>query len=158
MNAKMADLRACFEKMGYTEIRTVLSSGNVVFSGPKQEERNVAKTIESGLETYLPRSFPVIVRTTDHLRALIATDPYAGHSLSAKAKRVVTFLSQAPGKGLSLPIGRDGASILAIMGSEVFTAYVPNTRGPVFMALIEKTFGKNVTTRTWATVTKCAAA
>jgi hypothetical protein len=43
-------------------------------------------------------------------------------------------------------------------GREVFTAYVPSPRGPVFMTLIEKTFGRNVTTRTWDTVRKGAAA
>ena len=51
-----------------------------------------------------------------------------------------------------------GARILGINGREIFTAYVPSPRGPVFMALIEKTFGKDVTTRTWDTVKKCAAA
>jgi hypothetical protein len=35
---------------------------------------------------------------------------------------------------------------------------LPTPRGPVFMALIEKTFGTNVTTRTWNTVRKCAQA
>ena len=34
--------------------------------------------------------------------------------------------------------------------------YLPNPKGPVFMTLIEKTFGKAVTTRTWETVTKVA--
>jgi uncharacterized protein (DUF1697 family) len=52
----------------------------------------------------------------------------------------------------------DDASILAIEGSEIFSAYIPSPRGPVFMTLIEKTFGTNVTTRTWDTVKKCAAA
>ena len=43
-------------------------------------------------------------------------------------------------------------------GREIFSAYVPSPRGPVFMTLIEKTFGTGVTTRTWDTVKKCAAA
>ena len=43
-------------------------------------------------------------------------------------------------------------------GCEIFTAYVPSPSGPVFMRLIEKTFGTGVTTRTWDTVKKCAAA
>jgi hypothetical protein len=43
-------------------------------------------------------------------------------------------------------------------GAEVFSAYLPNPRGPLFMQLIERTFGKNVTTRTWDTVRKVAAA
>jgi uncharacterized protein (DUF1697 family) len=31
MNAKMAELKRCFEGAGYTDVKTVLSSGNVVF-------------------------------------------------------------------------------------------------------------------------------
>jgi hypothetical protein len=32
MNAKMAELRRCFETAGFTDVRTVLSSGNVQIS------------------------------------------------------------------------------------------------------------------------------
>ncbi len=39
---------------------------------------------------------------------------------------------------------------------EVFSACVPGPRGPVFMTLIEKTFGREVTTRTWDTVVRVA--
>ena len=39
---------------------------------------------------------------------------------------------------------------------EVFSAYVPSPRGPVFMTLIQETFGKEQTTRTWDTVSKVA--
>lgn len=39
---------------------------------------------------------------------------------------------------------------------EVFTAYVTGPRGPVFMSFIEKTLGKDVTTRTWDMLTKVA--
>ncbi len=38
----------------------------------------------------------------------------------------------------------------------MFSAYLPSPKGPVFMTLIEKTFGKEVTTRTWDTVRKLA--
>jgi hypothetical protein len=33
---------------------------------------------------------------------------------------------------------------------------VPSPRGPVFMGLIERTFGKNITTRAWDTIKKVA--
>jgi hypothetical protein len=57
-----------------------------------------------------------------------------------------------------LPIARDGARILALDGLQAFSAYVPGPKGPVFMALIERTFGRDVTTRTWETVRKVCAA
>src|SRR5207253_11486494 len=55
---------------------------------------------------------------------------------------------------LQLPIERDGARILCMTGREVFSAYLPTPKGPVFMVLLEKTFGKEVTTRTGETVAK----
>ena len=106
----------------------------------------------------LGRSFPTIVRRTDFLQRLIDADLFAQHDLPANAKRVVTFLRKPHGARLSLPIERDGATILAVEGGEVFTAYVPSSKGPVFMTLIETTFGKDLTTRTWDTVRKCARA
>lgn len=157
-NARMADLKACFEAMGFADVRTVLSSGNVVFTGPETTEPALIEAIESGMARTLPRSFPVVVRTTDHLRALVKADAFARFRLSPEAKRVVTFLGQPHRQNLSLPIEHDGATILAVNAREVFTAYIPNDRGPVFMTLIEKTFGRSVTTRTWDTVRKCAVA
>ena len=41
---------------------------------------------------------------------------------------------------------------------EIFSAYLPTPKGPVFMTLIQKTFGEDVTTRTWETVRKVASA
>lgn len=155
LNAKMADLKKCFEKLGFEDVKTVLSSGNVVFTGTAKSETSLAKTIEAGMAKGLPRSFSVIVRKVDHLLALLKADPYSDFRISPKAKRVVTFLSEPHHRMLSLPIDIDGVQILSVESTEVFTAYVPNKRGPVFMTLIEKTFGKNVTTRTWDTVRKC---
>jgi hypothetical protein len=48
--------------------------------------------------------------------------------------------------------------VLKMNGREVFIAYLPTPRRPVFMRIIEKSFGTNVTTRTWDTVKKCATA
>lgn len=156
VNASMAELRRCFERIGFVDVKTVLSSGNVVFSDARRSEAAVVKAIEAGMAAHLPRSFPVIVRSTAQLRAIVSADPYAGHGVPAGAKRVVTFLSEPPREPLALPIEFEGARILAVSGREAFSVYLPHPRGPVFMTLIEKTFGKAVTTRTLETVVKCA--
>lgn len=159
LNAKMPALKACFEQLDFTDVKTLLSSGNVVFStASRKSVAALVKTIEAGMAAQLPRSFPVLLRTQAQLAALVLSDPFARANLPANAKRVVTFLAQPPQAGIVLPNELDGARILAVQGSEVLTAYVPSSRGPVFMTLIEKTFGKNVTTRTWDTVKKCAVA
>ncbi|MBS0590998.1 MAG: DUF1697 domain-containing protein [Proteobacteria bacterium] len=158
MNAKMPELKACFEAIGFGDVKTVLSSGNVVFDGPQQSEATLIAAITGGMTRYLARSFPVVLRSSAHLRALLDADPFAGFRIAANAKRVVTFLGEPHRPTARLPIEHDGARILALKGREAFTAYVANERGPVFMTLIEKTFGKAVTTRTLDTVAKCAVA
>ena len=157
MNAKMPELKRCFEGAGFTNVKTVLSSGNVVFDARAASESALQRKAELAMSKELGRTFYAIVRPVKALRELLDADPYASFRLPANAKRVVTFLREAPGK-LSLPPEVDGARILAMNGREILTAYVPSPRGPVFMTLIEKTFGKNVTTRTWDTVAKCARA
>ena len=155
MNARMSDLKRCLEDAGFDDVRTLLSSGNVLLSAPAASEASIERRVESALETGLGRTFLTIARPVEALRAIVDTDPFAGFDVPAGAKRVVTFLRASPAK-LSLPIEVDGARILCLRGREVFTAYVRSPRGPVFMTLIEKTFGDAVTTRTWDTVRKVA--
>ena len=158
MNAKMPQLKRCFEVAGFTDVKTVLSSGNVVFSARAASAGALERRAEAAMANELERSFHTIVRPAAALQALLEADPYTAFRLPANAKRVVTFLREPHAARLSLPLEVDGARILAMSGCDVFTAYVPSPRGPVFMTLIEKTFGTGVTTRTWETVRKCVAA
>ena len=104
----------------------------------------------------LGHAFLTIVRQLDALREMVASDPYGAFRLSPTAKRIVTFLREKPESKLALPIELEGARILLMRGGEIYSAYVPTPKGPVFMTLIEKTFGKEQTTRTWDTVAKVA--
>ena len=156
MNAKMPELKECFEAAGFADVKTLLSSGNVLFSARRAALASLERKAEATMEKRLGRPFLTIVRPIDHLREMLALDPYREFQLPAGAKRVVTFLRTAGKAQLSLPIERDGARILCRRGSEIFTAYVPSPRGAAFMTLIEKAFGQEVTTRTWDTVKKMA--
>jgi uncharacterized protein (DUF1697 family) len=156
MNAKMPELKRCFERAGFTDVRTVLASGNVLFTATAASSAVLEAAIESAMAEHLARTFATIVRSVETLRALLASDPFARFRVPAEAKRVITFFrGKAPAK-LSLPIERDGAQILHLAEGAAFTAYRQMPGNPVFMDLIEKTFGKSVTTRTWQTVEKLA--
>jgi uncharacterized protein (DUF1697 family) len=158
MNAKMPEVKAAFEAAGFANVKTLLSSGNVVFDSRATSDSAVERKAEAAMQEHLGRTFYTIVRRVDELQQMLAADPYAKFKLPGNAKRVVTFLREPPTAKVKLPVELEGASILAVKGREVFSAYVPIANSPVFMTLIEKTFGKNVTTRTWETVKKCAAA
>lgn len=153
-NAKMPELKKAFESAGFAEVRTVLSSGNVVFVAAAGPEAELERQAETAMQARLGKAFPAIVREVAALQRLLASDPFTELQLERDAKRVVTFLRREPKERLDLPIARDGASILRVEGREVFSAYVPSPLGPVFMTLIEKTFGRDVTTRTWDTLAK----
>ena len=146
MNAKMPELKKSFEVAGFTEVKTLLSSGNVVFSARATSEAALERKAEKAMTATLGRMFLTIVRPVEALQELLESEPYGSFRLAPQS---------AKGK-LTLPIALDGARILRAEGREVFSAYVPSPRGPAFMALIEKTFGKDVTTRTWETVAKVA--
>lgn len=154
LNAKMPELKRCFEAAGFTEVKTVLASGNVVFSAHSGSEALLARRIEAAMEKNLDRVFSTLVRSVDDLKNILEADPFQAFRLKPGMKRVVTFLREKPGSTFKLPIRKEGASILKVDGATVFSAYEPNPKGPVFMSLIEKTFGKDVTTRTWDTITK----
>lgn len=157
-NAKMPALRQAFESAGFTGVATVLGSGNVVFSARAASESSLERKAEAAMAKTMDRTFYTIVRPVDVLQRLIDADPYAAFRIAPNAKRVVTFSRSTHGGGLQLPMEVNGARILAVVGREVFTAYVPGASTPVFMTLIAKHFGPNVTTRTWETVGRCVKA
>jgi uncharacterized protein (DUF1697 family) len=150
----MPELKKAFESAGFTDVKTILASGNVVFSASDASETSLQRKAEAAMMQRLGDAFLTIVRPLDALREVLASDPYRAFRLDPAAKRIVTFLREKPTSTLVLPIGLGGARILTIKDREVFSAYVPNPKGPVFMVLIEKTLGKEVTTRTWDTVAK----
>lgn len=158
MNCRMPALARAFEAAGFTDVKTVLSSGNVVFTG-NGTERSLQKKAEAAMQEHLGRSFLTLVRPVAALQALLDADPYAGFRLAPGSKRVVTFLSTLPDPLPALPIAADGARILLLRERELLSAYVPGPKGGAFTGVIERAFGKDVTTRTWETVTKiCAVA
>ena len=156
-NASMADLKRCFESAGFGEVRTVLASGNVVFSSRLTSLAEIQDLAEHAMAIGMGCAFGTVVRSAQSLQSLLDADPFAEFSVPQEAKRVVTFLRDAKRAGPELPIERDGVQILKRLGNEVLTAYVPHPKGPVFMVMLEKAFGKDITTRTLDTVRKCLA-
>jgi uncharacterized protein (DUF1697 family) len=152
MNAKMPDLKKAFESAGFEEVVTVASSGNVVFNAAPSPEAKLERAAQAAMKKRLGASFDTFVRSLDDLHDMIESEPHSRFEIASNAKRIVTFLREPPDTKPKLPIELDGARILSLKGREVFSAYVVGPRGPVFMTLLERTFGKEITTRTWDAV------
>ena len=104
MNVKMPELKQCFEAAGFCDVRTLLSSGNVVFSARGTSERALKRRIEAAIEKDLGQPLLTFVRSIDALQAVLSSDPYKLFRLRTGCKRVVTFLRAEVRSSPKLPI------------------------------------------------------
>ena len=71
----MGDLRAVVERLGFTEVRTLLNSGNVVFTGATAKPQEIATRIEEALASRLGVSSATIVLTGDDVQTIVDDRP-----------------------------------------------------------------------------------
>src|SRR5260370_7217920 len=139
MNATLAELKQAFEAAGFTDVKTILGSGNVLFSARSASEAALQRKAEAAMFERLGQAFLTIVRPIEALRQLLASDPYKKFGVSPKAKRIVTFLRDEPKAKLKLPVESDGARTLPIKGREIFRSYLPTPTRPISLALLHIT-------------------
>ncbi|MBN1210175.1 MAG: DUF1697 domain-containing protein [Myxococcaceae bacterium] len=155
----MARLRALLEGLGYTDVTTLLQSGNVVFTGKKQSPAQVARQLEAAIAEEFGFEVAVIVRTRDELAAAIQANPLPGAE-EAPSKFLVTFLSDVPDRKRLQAI--DPAAYLPdefrVLGREIYARF-PNGIGKSKLAtvLLGERLGVTQTARNWSTVTKLLA-
>ena len=71
----MADLRALFESLGFRDVRTVLNSGNVVFSVATKARGDVVARIKKALASRLQLTAPVTVLSAYEVAAVVRNNP-----------------------------------------------------------------------------------
>jgi uncharacterized protein (DUF1697 family) len=151
----MADLRELLEGKGYSDVRTLLQSGNVVLHSPHA----AAKTVEH-LEKILKARFgfdiEVMVRTAAQLRKVVEADPLGTAGADPK-KHMVHFLSAKP-TAAALKAARDGdwgKERFELAGKELYVWMEHGLmESKLNRALSEKQLGVRATVRNWNTVLK----
>jgi len=73
---KMADLKACFEDMGFQGVSTVLQTGNVLFSAPKNDLSHLKKQIEQNLSSTFNYRALVQVFPFETVKDIVAAYPF----------------------------------------------------------------------------------
>src|SRR5437868_11245353 len=81
MNLKMPALKAALEGAGFTDVKTLLSSGNVVFAARRARDSVIERKIEAAIEQHVGKQFGAIVRSIEELQRLIDADPYQSFKL-----------------------------------------------------------------------------
>jgi uncharacterized protein (DUF1697 family) len=153
----MAEWRAQLEALGYTEVATLLNSGNAVFVAKGGTAAKHAAAIAAALERGFGFAVPVVVKSAAELAAIAAGNPYA--QAPDPSRLLVAFAPDATtlaALGALAPLSRppDAFSVGA------HAAYVHCVGGilesPVASAMLGRS-GASVTTRNWATTLKLRA-
>lgn len=154
----MAELRTLLAELGYTDVVTLLNSGNAVFRAAKGTPAKHAAQIAAAISSKLKVDVPVIVKSAQELATIVAENPLAA-TATDPARLLVAFVQDAA--ALS---GLAGIAPLVVPPEQFVlgkhAAYLNCETGilesKAGTALLGKA-GKSVTTRNWATVLKLQA-
>jgi uncharacterized protein (DUF1697 family) len=132
-NMRNDKLRAVLEKLGFKNVRTVISSGNVLFETNSNNKKALEESIEKAWPKELGFNSTTIIRSHQDLQDMVNKDLFKGKKDLPKSRFNITFLK----KGGEIP-------------SIIYTTNYGAT--PNVMLELEKKHGKEITTRTYKTV------
>ena len=154
----MADLRAAIEALGYTDVKTLLNSGNVVFTAGVAPDKAAAE-IEKILKDDLGVPARVTVVTAEEIAAAVAENLLLDVADNF-SRLFVSFLNDPADLSKLKPLMKEkwDPEVLAL-GKRVAYVWCPNglLESPLSQA-VARALGDGVTTRNWATILKIHAA
>ena len=120
----MADLKALCRSAGFSEVETVLASGNAVFDSPFAPGEVRAK-LEAELRDYAGAPVGVVVRTGAELQAVLDANPFAEHP----AEKTLALFLDEPARPASLALARGAASETIRLGTREIYIHYPQGVG-----------------------------
>lgn len=150
----MADLRDLLEGLGLGGVRTLLNSGNALFTA-KGGAADLARTLAAALEARFGFAVPVVVRTAESLRAAVAECPFKDTVADPSRCLVIFWQGDKPPAGLDRVAAAVAAGDRFAVGRHA--AYLDCPGGILESPAATQALGglkAAVTTRNWATVLK----
>ena len=151
----MAELRELIEDFGYTEVRTLLNSGNVVFTAPKDTPAEAEARIEKALVLRLDVEARVVVLTAAELSAIVAGNTLVDVADDPSKLLVAVPLNASDVAKLEPLLNQDWDDDGFALGKRA--AYLWCAGGILESRLLQsvtRALKAAVTTRNWATVLK----
>ena len=115
----MSELRTMCASVGFSNVRTYIASGNVVFES-KLSEKSVKAKLERCLETYAGKPVGILIRTGAELAAVLADNPF---SSAAPNQTVAIFLSAPPPADLLDSVSGQQTEEIALGTREIYVHY-----------------------------------
>ena len=151
----MADLRALLEKLGFEDVRTLLNSGNAVFSADATPTGKLAQRIRGEVAKRLGVDALVIVKSADDVAGMISGNALS--KVATDASRLLVVMADDVKKiaGLKKLAARDFGNERLHVGRHA--AYLWCADGILESKAIEELYAilqEAGTTRNWATLNK----
>lgn len=151
----MAKLREVLEKQGFQNLKTLLATGNVVFEGEKKTINNLPKILQESFGFEIE----IIILPFETITKIVKSNPFEAIEITPKIRLYVTFLGETPKTKLKIPYYPEDGSykIIELTDNALFSAIDIEKMGTTqLMNILEKEFGRNITTRNYNTVMKIA--
>ena len=151
----MADLRLLFEELGFTDVRTVLNSGNVVFGSTKHAPAAAATAIEEALVRRTGVVSRVTVLSAAELAAVVAGNPLLDLAID-HARLVAFILAGDEQRKLLAPLAtQDWAPGALAIGERAAYVWCPTgVLDSAAAAAVNQLLGDATTSRNWNTLSK----
>lgn len=151
----MADLRKVFEDMGFKNNITLLNSGNVIFDTISQSCEQLEELISSNLEKIFGFPIPTIIRKSQTIYQLFDDAPFKDVEITKDIRLYISFLKKNNQSDIELPwISSDKSYKIIENRNKIILSIldVSISKTPKAMIALEKSFGKDITTRNWKTI------
>lgn len=122
----MADLRKLVEDLGYGDVRTLLNSGNVVFTVPRSAKGDPASRIEAAIAKELGITSRVTVLPAAELAAILAENPLAAMARDPTRLFIAVLASAAERPRLRPLENEDWSPDVLAVGERAAYLWCPN--------------------------------
>ena len=122
----MAELKKCFETLGFIEVKTCLNSGNVIFSGEEAAAVELTDRIERMIQRQFDLSIPVFVIPQETLADILRHAPdWWGTENQEIYDNLIFIMPPADFRGVHHKIGepKEGLEQIQAYGTAVFWSF-----------------------------------
>lgn len=151
----MADLRALFTDLGYQDVRTLLNSGNVAFSGAKARADSEARRIEEAIARHLRVTTRVTILSAKEVAAAVDGNPL-GHVADNPSRLLLWVLEgeEVVARLRPLLTGRWAPDVLALGGRVAYFWCAHGISKSPLLEAASRVLRDAGTARNFATMTK----
>lgn len=155
----MADLKALFSRLGFSNTITYIQSGNVIFESEKGENNiELAKKIKTAIQEHFALDVPVMVRKANEWKLIVSDNPFLNDKSIGIERLHMTLLDGIPEQTQIAELKQIvlDSEQFEVIGQEVFLCCKDkfSSKSKMTNTLFEKKFKCKSTSRNWKTVMK----